>query len=118
MSRRLKSFRGYTYLSMDEKFFSDRLRTLRNERSISAREMSLALRQNETYINKIENGQRAVSMQAFFRICDYLKVSPSDFFNQDIQNTKYDSENLIKKFRKLTSEQAEHISFILDELVK
>ena len=63
-----------------EEFFRDRLRFLRNERAISAREMSLALGQNETYINKIETGQRSVSMDAFFRICDFLNVSPAAFF--------------------------------------
>ena len=51
---------------MDENFFCDRLRFLRNERKISAREMSLELGQNETYINKIETRQRSVSMESFF----------------------------------------------------
>ena len=42
---------------IDEEFFRDRLRTLRNEKQVSAREMSLALGQNESYINKIESGK-------------------------------------------------------------
>ena len=51
---------------MDETFFYDRLRFLRNERKISAREMSLTLGQNEKYINKVETGQPSVSMDSFF----------------------------------------------------
>ncbi|MBR1911209.1 MAG: helix-turn-helix transcriptional regulator [Treponema sp.] len=49
-----------------EEFFRDRLRFLRNERKISAREMSLALGQNETYINKIETGRWMLYDHFFF----------------------------------------------------
>lgn len=102
---------------MDENFFGDRLRLLRNERDISAREMSLALGQNETYINKIENKQRIVSMSSFFKICDYLNVSPSDFFDEQIKNTAYKDDALLKKIQKLTAKQAEHIEYILDDIL-
>ncbi len=40
---------------MFEDFFVDRLTSLRNQKNVSAREMSLALGQNESYINRIEN---------------------------------------------------------------
>lgn len=66
-----------------EKEFSDRLRHFRNERKISAREMSLALGQNVNYVNLIENGKRLPSMQGFFSLCEYLKISPSQFFATD-----------------------------------
>ena len=73
---------------MDEQDFTDlyksifieNLRKFRNERNISAREMSLSLGQNVNYINLIENGKRLPSMQGFFLICEYLKVSPHVFF--------------------------------------
>ena len=103
---------------MNEKFFADRLRSLRNERNISAREMSLALGQNETYINKLENNQRSISMQMFFNLCDFLKITPSDFFNDNIQNTTIDCETLAKKFKRLSPEQALHVNFLLEELAK
>ena len=50
---------------IDEEFFRDRLRTLRNERQVSAREMSLALGQNESYINKIESGKATTTIPSF-----------------------------------------------------
>ena len=62
--------------------FISRLRTFRNERNISAREMSLSLGQNVNYINLIENGKRLPSMQGFFLICDYLKIAPCNFFEK------------------------------------
>lgn len=45
----------------------------------SAREMSLALGQNPSYINRIENGKALPSMQGFFSICEYLQITPGDF---------------------------------------
>lgn len=102
---------------MDEIFFCDRLRFLRNERKISAREMSLALGQNETYINKIETRQRSVSMESFFRICNYLQISPSTFFDESIKNTDIDAEKFLQTFRKLNPNQAEHIYEIMKDLV-
>ena len=66
---------------MNELFFSNRLAALRAKKNVSAREMSLALGQNESYINRIENHLAYPSMQCFFYICDYLGVSPSEFFD-------------------------------------
>ena len=40
---------------MYEEFFADRLSELRTEKNVSAREMSLAIGQNASYINRIEN---------------------------------------------------------------
>lgn len=101
-----------------EEFFRDRLRFLRNERSISAREMSLALGQNESYINKIETGQRSVSMDSFFRICDFLNISPAVFFSPQIQNTKVSDAEILSQFRKLSQSQAIHVLSIVSDLIK
>lgn len=68
---------------MFEDFFVKRLVSLRNQKNVSAREMSLALGQNESYINRIENGKTFPSLQAFFYICEYLQVSPKDFFDEE-----------------------------------
>ena len=39
---------------MDEQYYSLRLAMLRTKKKVSAREMSLALGQNDSYINRIE----------------------------------------------------------------
>lgn len=63
--------------------FSKRLAQLRQEKGVSARDMSLSLGQSESYINKIENNYAMPSMQGFFYICEYLGVTPSQFFNEE-----------------------------------
>lgn len=68
-----------------EDFFAERISALRRQKNISAREMSLAIGQNESYINRIENKHAFPSMQVFFYICEYLCISPKDFFDMDAQ---------------------------------
>ena len=51
---------------MYEDFFADRIASLRNQKDVSAREMSLSLGQNSSYINRIENKHSFPSMRLFF----------------------------------------------------
>ena len=69
--------------TMNEKNFSYRLTTLRMQKNVSAREMSLAIGQNPGYINNIENGKALPSMSSFFLICEYLEITPREFFEFD-----------------------------------
>lgn len=73
-------------ICMDDSFFANRLAALRIAKNVSAREMSLAIGQNESYINQIENGHGYPSMQGFFYICEYLGVSPAEFFDEGNRN--------------------------------
>lgn len=50
---------------MNEDFFRERLAQLRNQKGVSARDMSLSLGQSESYINKIENGKAFPAMRCF-----------------------------------------------------
>ena len=45
--------------------FAERLASLREQRGVSARDMSLSLGQNPSYINKLENGKAMPSMEVF-----------------------------------------------------
>ena len=67
---------------MYEDLFAARLTELRNKHNVSAREMSLAIGQNASYINRIENHQTFPSMQSFFYICEYLGITPQEFFDE------------------------------------
>lgn len=67
---------------MYEDFVAERLAALRMQKNVSAREMSLAIGQNSSYINRIENKIAQPSMQGFFYICEYLGVTPKEFFDE------------------------------------
>ena len=66
---------------MEKEDFIRRLAQLRMQKGVSARDMSLSIGQSAGYINNIENGVNLPSMTAFFYMCDYLNISPKDFFD-------------------------------------
>lgn len=71
---------------MYETEFAQRLAQLRTQKGISARDMSLSIGQNPGYINTIENGKSFPTMMSFFYICEFLNVSPQEFFTTSIDN--------------------------------
>ena len=88
---------------MYDEIFADKLSKLRIHRGVSARNMSLSLGQSADYINKIENKKLFPSMQVFFNMCEYLEITPSDFFNMDLKNPKL-TNDLIENIGKLDDE--------------
>ncbi len=67
----------------DESFVAERIAALRTAKGISARDMSLSLGQSTNYINSIENKHSLPSMSMFLYICDFLGITPRDFFDED-----------------------------------
>ena len=68
---------------MEKEQFIDRLIALRMQKGVSARDMSLSLGQSPSYINNIENGISYPSMTVFFYICEYLGITPKEFFDTE-----------------------------------
>ncbi len=68
-------------IALFEEQFVNRLTELRIKKGVSAREMSLSIGQSAGYINNIENGKNLPSMTIFFYICEYLGVTPKEFFD-------------------------------------
>ncbi|MBP5773540.1 MAG: helix-turn-helix transcriptional regulator [Eubacterium sp.] len=73
----------------------DRLAQLRTDFNISARDLSLSIGQNEHYINQIENHSFYPSMQSFIYICEYMRITPQQFF--DIEISCPHELNMIRK---------------------
>lgn len=71
---------------MYEDFTADRIAKLRVKKGVSARDMSLSIGQSENYINKIENKHSLPSLQGLFYICEYLGITPKEFFDDEAEN--------------------------------
>ena len=71
---------------MEETFIAQRLAQLRTKKNVSARDMSLSIGQSNNYVSNIENGKSAPSIQGLFYICEYLNISPKDFFDDENAN--------------------------------
>lgn len=102
---------------MDEKDFSLRLAQLREKKGVSARDMSLSIGQNPGYINNIESGKSMPSLSGIFYICEYLGISPSDFFDMDNQNPTKLLE-VINDLKRLNDKQLAAVSMIVKEIIR
>lgn len=102
--------------AMYENEFARRLSQLRINRGISARDMSLSLGQNHGYINTIENGKAYPTMENFFAICDYLHVSPREFFDMDTENPEK-IRILTEMLKQLDERQIDSITAIVEGLL-
>lgn len=96
-------------------WFAERLTQLRLERNASARDMSLSLGQSASYINKIENRRALPSMAGFFYICEYLGITPQEFFDADTASPAKANE-LESEIRKLSPQKAQHVLALIKDL--
>ncbi|MBO7148373.1 MAG: helix-turn-helix transcriptional regulator [Clostridia bacterium] len=97
---------------MKEFDFGLRLAKLREQKGVSARDMSLSLGQNHSYINTIESGRALPSMAGFFYICEYLEISPKEFFDIGLS---YPSElnEIIEGLKTLDSKELETVLMLI-----
>lgn len=102
---------------MYEDLFSQRLCALRMEKGVSAREMSLSLGQCAGYINSLENQKSYPSMQTFFYICEYLGVTPAEFFDMDNKHP-FDNKEVMAALDALEPETRKSILTIVQALRK
>ena len=100
---------------MDEKDIALRISKLRTQKNVSAREMSLAIGQCAGYINNIETGKNRPSITGLLYICEYLGVTPSEFFDMDNKDPKKLDE-ITRDLRRLTPAQLETVSALVKQL--
>jgi len=94
----------------DEKCIADfakRLYTLRQRRGQSARDMSLSLGQAQNYIRGLEAAKNYPAMKTFLYICEYLGITPGEFFDYEDANPKQTRE-LFDEIRKLDEKSQEY----------
>lgn len=103
--------------TMDEKDFSLRLAKLREKKGVSARDMSLSIGQNPGYINNIESGKSMPSLSGIFYICEYLGITPSDFFDTGNENPNKVQE-VMHDIKRLNDRQLAAVSAIIKEIIR
>ena len=69
-----------------ENFIRERITSLRLKKGISEYKMSLDLGHSKTYIQNISSGRVLPSLSEFLAICDYIGVSPREFFDEKSSN--------------------------------
>lgn len=87
---------------MDSRFIQERISILRTKKGVSEYKMSLDLGHSKGYIQSISSGKSFPSVPELLYICDYLGVSPKDFFDEDLDNPE-----LVRKLYNLTKDMPE-----------
>ena len=102
---------------MYDAYTQNRIANLRTQKGVSARDMSLSLGQNSSYINQIENHKALPSLQGLFYICDYFGITPLDFFDEKNANPAQLSA-LIEDLKRLDETSLQHIAAIVKEMIR
>jgi len=111
---------------MDERFIRDRITQLRMERNISEYHMSLELGHSKGYIQSISSGRSLPSMSEFLAICEYLKVTPAEFFtdpteseikspNDDRKGIAHADDDAV--YLKITHNQEKTLRELVDQII-
>ena len=100
---------------MYEEFTQERIMKLRVEHGATARDMSLSLGQNESYINQIENKKTLPSLRGLFYICEYFHITPQEFFDEGNAYPEKIQE-LVAEAQKMNADSLSHIIAVMKEM--
>lgn len=101
----------------DQKSFALRLAILREKKGVSARDMSLSIGQNSNYINSIESRGALPSLPGFMYICEYLNITPNEFFDLDSTNPAK-LNKIIDDLKRMNDKQLNALAVIIKEMRK
>lgn len=102
---------------MDSNFIRERISTLRLKKNISEYKMSLDLGHSKSYIQSISSGKALPSMSEFLYICEYLEITPKDFFDTDIEEPAL-VQQLINKVKSMSGDDLEALLSIANRISK
>lgn len=71
---------------MEIEFVRERITQLRMQKGVSEYQMSYDLGHSRGYINNISSGKSLPSLTELFAICDYLGITPLEFFDDGVEN--------------------------------
>ena len=71
---------------MNENFIRQRITELRMKKGVSEYRMSTDMGRSKNYIQGITSGRSLPSLSEFLYMCDYLGISPRDFFDEKLEN--------------------------------
>jgi transcriptional regulator with XRE-family HTH domain len=98
---------------MDQQFIRERISILRTKKNISEYRMSTDLGHSKSYIQSISSGRALPSMSEFLYICEYLGVTPKEFFDDGIEYPR-----LVRELYELSRNLSEDNLKILIDLAK
>ena len=102
-------------MDMDQDYIRQRLTELRMKKGVSEYKMSLDLGHSKSYIQSISSGRALPSIPEFLCICEYFSITPSEFFDENLQEPALLHE-LISKASALKPEDLSVLLTVADRL--
>ncbi len=99
---------------MNKKIFAERVAKLVAKKGLSEYRISREIGQCPTYIGKVASGKIYPSMGAFFTMCEYFGIEPSEFFEPNLDKR---GRNLNDTFSQLSDSDKEKVEEIADALL-
>lgn len=119
------------FVEFYSQFVPRRITELRMAKGVSEREMSLSLGRAGTYINHIVTGKARPKLPSFFEICEYLEVTPEEFFSDEpnplilneiraciAQLDEFHAQKMLDFFKSISASEMQELIDILDKRPK
>lgn len=100
---------------MYDSFVRNRITELRIKKDVSEYRMSIDLGHSKSYIQSISSGKALPSISEFFYICEYLEVTPKEFFDTEITEPQL-LHRLTKLAEKMNSEDLSALCNVAERL--
>ena len=71
---------------VDVDYIRNRITELRLKKGVSEYQMGYDLGHSRSYMYNISSGKSLPPLPEFLEICDYLEITPSQFFDSSIEN--------------------------------
>ena len=102
---------------MDVSFIRERISILRIRKNVSEYKMSTDLGRSKNYIQSISSGRNLPSVSELLSICEYLEVTPKDFFDPEINEPALLQE-LVSKAKKLPEDDLKVLISVAEKMEK
>lgn len=98
-----------------EHFVAERIQQLRARKGVSSYIMSYEMGRGKNYMKNIESGQSNPSWPMFFCICEYLDITPKEFFNID-DPAPNQTRDFMTIFQDLSEENRQIVLSLIEKL--
>jgi len=103
---------------LNRKNFGKRLKLAREQKRLTAEQLSEEINISSKSIWQLESGRRSTSLKCLVGLCNALNVSPEYLLEADLHNTSYNSDNeLLELVANLTPSERELLVDILKTII-
>lgn len=102
---------------MEENFVRERITQLRLKKGVSEYQMSYDLGHSRGYIYNISSGKALPPLREFLAICDYLNVTPQQFFDVSIPHPEL-IQKAVDGMQRLSEDDQLMLLSIINRLLK